>query len=266
MPKFSTHFPFIKSGKPRTPGTTRGNTPAPDNPAPASTASDGAATLAVVAPQVSPSPAVNVAPPTSADPQANVAVPVNTAESQDVPCQIATDDPAKAVASLLTPEAMHVNSPEPGDSTGNIAAGNVVMRAIVAPQVSTPLAINIESPSAGPQGNTALPVNVADHTADPPLTPTGVTLAGVARLQQAAGGAGERSPKLRPASTTQVEDVPKVQITQSKGWKLMKESLKAVKELSDAFMPLKTTLSAILLVTDYVEVRGIQCSYYSRKC
>lgn len=172
MPKFSRHFPFIKSGKPRTPGATRGNTPAPDNPAPASTASGGAATPAVVAPQVSPSPAVDVAPPTSADPQANVAAPVTVAEGQDVPRQIATDDPAKAVASLLTPGATHANSPEPGDSTGNIAAANVAMQG-AKPQASTSLPA-IVAPSVGtePQASVSAPISVAQRTGDSDVNTT----------------------------------------------------------------------------------------------
>ncbi len=204
MPKFSTHFPFIKSGKPRTPGATRGNTPAPDNPAPASTASGGAATPAVVAPQVSPSPAVNVAPPTSADPQANVAAQVTVVEGQDVPCQIATDDPAKAVASLLTPGATHVNSPEPGDSTGNIAAANVAMQGAIVPQVSTSLPVNV-APSVGtePQANTLAPISVAQLTEDSHVNVTDLTREAVRE-----GSARDIRPVTAPqaAPTPQIND------------------------------------------------------------
>lgn len=203
MPKFSTHFPFIKSGKPRTPGATRGNTPAPDNPAPASTASGGAATPAVVAPQVSPSPAVNVAPPTSADPQANVAAPVNTAESQDVPRQIATDDPAKAVASLLTLGATYVNSPEPGDATGNIAAANVAMQG-AKPQANTSLPAII-APSVGtePQASTSAPISVAQRTGDSHVNMTDLT-------REAVREGSTRD--VRPVTAAQAAPTPQINV------------------------------------------------------
>lgn len=48
------------------------------------------------------------------------------------------------------------------------------------------------------------------------------------------------------------KDFPK---TRNIGWMLLKGSLKAVKELSEGFKPLKATISAILVVMDDVDVR-----------
>ncbi|KAL4260712.1 hypothetical protein AB1N83_011874 [Pleurotus pulmonarius] len=283
MPKFSTRFPFVKSSKPRTTGATRGNTPAPDNPATGNTTLGNVATQGAVVPRASTSPAVDIAPPTSADPQDNMVAPGNATQGQDVARPIATD-----VASLLgepqTPGAPDANTPgRVSPAAGNVAAGNVAMQGGIVPQASTSLPVNIAS-SAGtePQANTLAPISVVQRTGD-----SHVNTVGLARAAVREGSTQE----VRPATATQAvptpeinvevtetgkeypkqvddaptsakplvgnhdphKDVPKHQITQSKGWKVMRESLRAVKELSDAFMPLKATVSAILLVTDYVE-------------
>ncbi len=172
MPKFSTHFPFIKSSRPGTPVPTQASTPEPDNPAAGNTTLGGAAMRAMTAPQASTLPAVNVAPPTSADPQANVAAPVNVAESQDVPRLIGTDDPPKTVASwrkkLRTPGAMRASTPERvSPAAGNVAAGNVATQGAIVPQVSTSVPVNV-APSAGTgqQARMFAPISLAQRTGD----------------------------------------------------------------------------------------------------
>ncbi|KAF4588662.1 hypothetical protein EYR40_010215, partial [Pleurotus pulmonarius] len=289
MPKFSTHFPFIKSSRPGTPVPTQASTPEPDNPAASNTTPGAAAMRAITAPQASTLLAVNVAPPTSGDPLANVAVPVNVAEGHDVPSLIATDDPPKTSASWLsklrTPGAMRASTPEHvSPATGNVAAGNVATQGAIVPQASTSAPVNV-APSVGiePQANTLAPISVAQRIGDSHVNMTDLTREAVREgstqdVRPATAARAEPTPEINvevtetgkedpkqvdDASTSAKplvgnhdphKDVPKHQITQSKGWKVMRESLRAVKELSDAFMPLKATVSAILLVTDYVEM------------
>ncbi|KAF4588658.1 hypothetical protein EYR40_010211 [Pleurotus pulmonarius] len=286
MPKFSTHFPFIKSSRPGTPVPTQASTPEPDNPAAGNTTLGGAAMRAVAAPQASTLPAVNVAPPTSADPQANVAAPGNVAESQDVPRLIATDDPPKSwLRKLRTPGAMRARTPEHGDpAAGNVTAGNIVTQATIVPQVSTSLPVNV-TPSVGtePQANTLAPISVPQLTEDSHVNVTDLTREAVREgsardVRPVTTARAEPTPEInvevmetRKEDQKQVDtaptsaeapvlgdmsrkDVRKTKITRTTGWMLLKGSFKAVNDLSDAFPPLKAAVTAILVVMDYVDM------------
>ncbi|KAF4586209.1 hypothetical protein EYR38_010483 [Pleurotus pulmonarius] len=289
MPKFSTHFPYIKSSRPGTPVATQASTPEPDNPAAANTTLGGAAMRAITAPQASTLPAVNVAPPTSADPQANVAALVNVAEGQDVPRLIATDDPPKTVASwrkkLRTPGAVRARTPERGNpATSNIAAGNIATQGAIVPQVSTSLPVNV-APSVGtePQANTLMLISVAQLTEDSHVNVTDLTCEAVRQgstrdVRPVTAAQAAPTPQINdevtetgtedqeqvyaapPSAEATIsgnnsrKDISTMKITETTGWMILKGSLNAVKELSDAFTPLKATVSAILVVMDYVDI------------
>ncbi|KAF4568381.1 hypothetical protein EYR36_010392 [Pleurotus pulmonarius] len=283
MPKFSTHFPFIKSSRPGTPVPTQASTPEPDNPAAGNTTLGGAAMRAIIAPQPSTLPAVNVAPPTSAGPEANVAALGNIAEGQSVPRLIATDDPPKSwLRKLRTPGAMRASTPEGvSPAAGNVAAGNVATQGAIVPQVSASLPDNV-APSVGTelQANTSAPSNVAQLTGDYHVNTTDLTreAAQEGDVRPVTAAQAEPTPEIDVETTEIVEEEhkpldtvltstgattsvdnshkgsPKTKFTKSTGWALLKGSLKVVNELSDAFTPLKVTVSAILVIMDYTEM------------